>query len=144
METLPMGKVLVSAKIENLDDLFRAGRDEITQDKIRNVAVSDALVDTGATTLLLPRKLIQQLGLIQFHIRPSRSVGGPVTIPMFSAVRLTVQGRQCHLDVGEINDEFPVLIGQVPLGMLDWVVDSKNRRLIGNPEHGGEQMLEVL
>jgi predicted aspartyl protease len=144
METVQMGKVLVAAKLENLEDLFRAGRGEIAPDHVRNVDVADALVDTGATTLLLPRKLIQQLGLVQFQTRPSRSLGGPVAIPMVSSVRLTVQGRQCHLDVGEINDEFPVLIGQIPLEMLDWVVDAKNRRLVGNPEHGGQQMLEVL
>ena len=32
-----------------------------------------------------------------------------------------------------------VVIGQVPLELMDWVVDSKGQRLIGNPEHGGEQ-----
>jgi hypothetical protein len=36
-----------------------------------------------------------------------------------------------------------VLIGQVPLEMLDFVVDPQSQRLIGNPEHGGEQMLEL-
>jgi hypothetical protein len=48
------------------------------------------------------------------------------------------------VDVGEIPDQFPVLIGQVPLELLDWVVDTKNRRLIGNPEHGGQQMIDVF
>jgi hypothetical protein len=46
--------------------------------------------------------------------------------------------------VAEIPDEFPVLIGQVPLELLDWVVDPKGQRLIGNPEHGGEHMMEVF
>jgi predicted aspartyl protease len=144
METVPMGKVLVTAKIENPDDLFRAARGEISRDQVRAASVPNALVDTGATTLLLPRKLIEQLGLIQFQTRPARSLGGPITIPMYSAVRLTLQGRECHLDVGEIQDDFPVIIGQIPLEMLDWVVDPKNQRLIGNPDHGGEQMLEVF
>jgi hypothetical protein len=35
------------------------------------------------------------------------------------------------------------VIGQVPLELMDWVVDPKGQRLIGNPEHG-EQMLDVL
>ena len=39
---------------------------------------------------------------------------------------------------------FPVLIGQAPLEMLDWVVDLKGQRLIGNPEHGGEHVMEVF
>ena len=47
-------------------------------------------------------------------------------------------------DVGEIGDEFPVIIGQVPLELMDWVVNRKRQRLIGNPEHHGEQMIDVL
>ena len=65
-------------------------------------------------------------------------------LPIYSSVRLTVQDRDCTLDVGEIGDEFPVLIGQVPLELLDWVVDPRGQRLIGNPEHGGEQMMDVF
>jgi hypothetical protein len=34
------------------------------------------------------------------------------------------------------------LFGQVPLEVLDLVVDSRKQRLIPNPEHGGEQMTE--
>ena len=65
-------------------------------------------------------------------------------MPMFSAVRLTIQDRECVLDVGEIGDEFPVLIGQVPLELLDLVVDSKGRCLVANPEHGGEHVVEAF
>ena len=65
-------------------------------------------------------------------------------MPTYRAVRLTIQGRDCAIDVGEMGDEFPVLIGQVPLELLDWVVDPKDQRLIGNPEHGGEQIMEVF
>jgi hypothetical protein len=37
-----------------------------------------------------------------------------------------------------------VLIGQVPLELLDFVVDPRGQKLIGNPEHGGEQMIEIF
>jgi len=55
-----------------------------------------------------------------------------------------IQGRDCIVDVGEVPDELPVLTGQVPLELLDWVVDSKVQKLIGNPERGGERMLDVF
>jgi hypothetical protein len=45
--------------------------------------------------------------------------------------------------VGEIADGFSVVIGQVPLELMDWVVDPKGQRLIGNPEHGGVQMIDI-
>ena len=60
------------------------------------------------------------------------------------AVRLTVQDRECTVDVCEVPDDCPVLIGQVPLELLDFVVDPVNQRLIGNPEHGGEQMYDLF
>jgi clan AA aspartic protease len=139
-----MGKVLVTVKIENLSDVFDAEKGRIPNEQIRRVDAGDALVDTGATGLMVPRRLIAQLGLTPLRTRQARSFGGQVAIPVFSAVRLTIQGRECFLDVGEIGDEFPVLVGQIPLEMLDWIVDPRNQRLIGNPEHGGEHMMDIF
>lgn len=144
MGTTTMGKVLVHAKIENLEDLLRAGRGELARDQVRCIEVDNALVDTGASMLLLPKKMIEPLGLVQFKTRSARGIGGVVDMPLHTAVRLTIQGRECHLDVGEVPDDLPVLIGQIPLEMMDWVVDPKGQKLIGNPEHGGEQVIEVF
>jgi hypothetical protein len=36
-----------------------------------------------------------------------------------------------------------VLIGQIPLERLDFVVDPQGNRLIGNPAHGGEHIIEA-
>jgi predicted aspartyl protease len=144
MGTAVMGKVIVTAKIENLEDLFDAEKGVIQREAVRSVEVHDAVVDTGATTLLVPRSLIAALGLRPLRLRQARGLGGTVPMQMYRAVRLTIQGRDCAIDVGEIGDEFPVLIGQLVLEHLDWVVDPKGQRLIGNPEHGGEQVIEVF
>ena len=144
MRTETLGKVLVTARIENLQDLWELENGQRTDDKVRRVELTDALVDTGASTLLLPKRLIAQLGLKSYRTRTSRGLGGPLSIPMFGTVLLTIQGRDCRLDVGEIEDEIPVLVGQIPLEMLDWVVDAKGQRLIGNPEHGGEWMMDAF
>jgi hypothetical protein len=87
--------------------------------------------------------MIAQLGLNPIRTRNAKTVAGDTTLQVYRAVRLTVQGRDCVLDVSEVPDDCPVLIGQIPLESMDWVVDPKNQRLIGNPAHGGEQMLEV-
>jgi GT2 family glycosyltransferase len=144
METAAMGKVLVTAKIENLYDVESRERGLLPAEQVRCVEVTDALVDTEAPTLLLPRRFISQLGLRHLNTRQARGLGGSLSLPMYSAVRLTIQGRDCALDVGEIEDTFPVLIGQIPLESLDWVVDTKNQRLIGNPAHGGEQIMDLF
>ena len=138
-----MGKVLVTATIENLEDLYKASQGVLPADQVRGVTVADALVDTGATGLLLPKRLIAQLGLPPLRTRQARTIAGSVPLPMYRAVRLTVQGRDCISDVAEIGDEFSVVIGQVPLELMDWVVDPKRQQLIGNPEHGGEHMIDA-
>jgi hypothetical protein len=61
----------------------------------------------------------------------------------YEAVRLTIQGRDCPVDVLEVPDNVPVLVGQIPLENLDLVVDPRGGKLIGNPEHGGEHMFEM-
>jgi predicted aspartyl protease len=134
----------VTARIENLEDLFNAEKGLLTAEQVRRVEVDDALVDTGATGLLMPKHMIDQLGLHPFRSRQARGISGSVPLPMYRAVRLTIQGRDCVMDVGEIGDEFPVIIGQLPLEALDWVVDLRGQRLIGNPEHGGEHVMEVF
>jgi predicted aspartyl protease len=143
MDLESMGKVLVSARIENLEDLYKAAQGAIRADEVRRVEVADALVDTGATILSMPGRLIRQLGLSPLRVREARTSAGSVTVQVFGTVRLTIQGRDCPSDVTELPDDCPVLIGQVPLELLDFVVDSAGQRLIGNPEHGGEHILEL-
>jgi predicted aspartyl protease len=144
METVAMGKVLVVARIENLLDLYENEQGRLAADKVRAVEVSDALVDTGATMLSLPRRLVAQLGLRRRRQRSARTAGGPATFGIFEPVRLTIQGRDCVVEVVELPDDCPVLIGQIPLESLDFVVDPIGQRLIGNPDHGGEQMIDVF
>jgi predicted aspartyl protease len=144
MEIMTMGKVVVSARIENLQDTYEAEKGVLLAGDVRSVEVSDALVDTGATMLSIPRRLIGQLGLNRRRTRTARTAAGVVSFGIYGAVRLTIQGRDCIAEVCEVPDECPVLIGQIPLEGLDFVVDPVGQRLIGNPDHGGEQMIDMF
>lgn len=144
MEIVTMGKVTVPAVIENIEDLLRAQRGEISTDQVRRVEVGDALVDTGAVMLSVPKRLIAQLGIAPFRTRTVRTVAGIVQTTLYRAVQLTIQGREVTCDVAEIPDDCPVLIGQIPLEGLDFVVDPIKQRLIGNPDHNGEHMIDMF
>jgi predicted aspartyl protease len=139
-----MGRVQTEATIANLKDLWAAEQGLISPDQIRRVTIPDALVDTGATLLSLPSALIQQLGLAERGKKRVTSSTGSGEAAMYDAVRLTIQGRECTMDVMEVPDGVPVLIGQLPLEHLDFVVDLRSRTLIGNPAHGGEHVYELL
>ncbi len=144
MEIVTMGKVTIAVRIENLRDVYDAQKGVITGERIRLVEVADALVDTGATMLSVPRRLVKELGLQRHRTRTARTPAGIVSFGIYEAVRLTVRERDCVVEVAEVPDECPVLIGQVPLEMLDFVVDSAGRKLVGNPDHGGEQMIDMF
>ena len=101
------------------------------------------LVNTGATILSLPTRLIRQLGLAKLGTKRIRHTTGSGQADMYGTVRLTIQGRACPTDVMEVPDDIPVLVGQLPLENLDLVVDLRGGKLIGNPEHGGEHIFEM-
>ncbi len=127
METGTMGQVTVRATIENAYDLRDAQRGLLSADLVRRLEVPDALVDTGATTLSVPKRLIEQLGLTPFRACRVRTSTGPQTVQVYGAARLTIEERDCLVDVIEVSDDCPVLIGQVPLELLDFVIDPKMR-----------------
>lgn len=143
METAIMGRVLTEATLENLKDLWAVERGLLPPEQARRVVIPDALVDTGATLLSLPTSLIQQLGLAKTSSKRVTSSSGLGEAAVYEAVRLTIQGRSCTMDVMEVPDTVPVLIGQLPLEHLDLVVDLRSRTLIGNPAHGGEHIYEL-
>jgi predicted aspartyl protease len=143
MDTDTMGRVTVAAKIENVAELMLAEKGIFPADPIHRVEVSGASVPTGATALSMPKSLIDQLALIPFRSRVARTSAGLVEFQVYGGVHLTVQSRECQVDVVEFPEGSPVLIGQVPLELLDFVVDPADQRLIENPAHGGEQLIEM-
>ena len=143
MENATMGRVLTEAIIESFEDLYAVKRGALRDDQVRRIVVRDALVDTGATILSLPTRLIRQLGLAKRGTKRGTTSQGICEADKYEAVRLTIQGRDCLVDVLEVPDNVPVLVGQIPLENLDLVVDPRGGKLIGNPEHGGEHKFEM-
>ena len=144
MEIVTMGRVTVPAKIENLQDIHLADKGVLAGGDIRAIEVAEALVDTGATLLSMPRRLIDHVGLKRHRTRSARTSAATFQFGIYDAVRLTVQERDCIIEVAEVPDDCPVLIGQIPLEMLDFLIDPVGQKLVGNPEHGGEQMIDLF
>jgi clan AA aspartic protease len=144
VEDDPLGRVTTTARIENLKDLWDAERGMIAERDVRRFDAVQALVDTGSTTLALPKRVIELLGLKKVGDRTTITTRGPSQVSMYEAVRLTIMDRKCVVEVMEVSDATPPLIGQIPLEMLDLVVNPGARTLTGNPEHGGEHVLELL
>lgn len=139
-----MGRVTTEITVESLKDLYAVEQGLISADKVRRLVIPDAVVDTGATFLSLPTRMINQLGLTKSTTKRVMTTKGPTEATVYGAVRLTIQDRTCTLDVMEVPDPVPALVGQLPLEHLDFVVDPVRQKIIGNPAHGGEQMYDLL
>jgi predicted aspartyl protease len=136
-----VGKVIVKIKLTNLYDLAVQER-KLSTAKPRQVEV-EALVETGATGLYLKPSVIRALGLERMDTVTTQTANGPAKRAVYEPVKLEIQGRYGNFDVVDVGEKVPNLLGQIPLEYLDFVVDSKKRKLVSNPEHGGQQMSEV-
>ena len=114
---------------------------KLAKRKPRSVEV-EALVDTGATRLYLKPSVIKRLGLTRTDTVRSQTTNGDAIRYKYEPVELELMSRRETFDVIEIPENVPNLLGQVPLEVLDFVVDAKRQRLTTNPAHGGEQMTE--
>ena len=139
-----MGGVTVKAVVTNIHDFYRLHLGEIAESDVRKFEIAEALVDTGASNLSLTKSMIAALGLYPMKTRRVMTVAGVQDVGIFGAVDLQIDGRNCTCDVTEIPDECPALIGQVPLQLMDFVVDPKRHRIVANPAHNGEWIMDLL
>jgi hypothetical protein len=73
-ETKQMSRFFVTFEVANNDDLAAVRRGDLEPDKVRRVMLS-GLVDSGASRLVLPKAVVEQLSIII----PSRSFCRPRT-----------------------------------------------------------------
>ncbi len=140
-----MGKVMAKLKLTNNHDEedLRLGRLRSAK-KIRTIEV-EALVDTGATMLVLPADIVQKLGLVPVGTRGVKLADGSTKrIPWVTDVRLEVLNRFGVFSALVMPAGSPPLIGQIPLEELDLIVDPKSRDVRVNPASPDIPLLDLL
>ncbi len=130
-------------ELANLKDLFLSEAGVIPEEEVRRLRVEDALVDTGATRLSLPKPLIDQLGLAPVGSARTLTANGIASRTIYSAVEFTVLERKGNIQVTDLPANAPVLVGHIVLEMLDLCVDIR-KGLIYNPNHDNEWIEEQL
>lgn len=139
-----MGQIRTTITLENRDDLARARYGDISADDIRAVTVSDVLVDTGASILRVPARIIERLGLGFVREVETDTATGPVISRIFGDVRLTVEGRSATFECLEMPGGDAVLLGVIPLETLGLELDLRNQRFILLPDYGPETYISAL
>jgi len=105
----------------------------------------DAIIDTGATMLVLPQDVIEKLGLRKIGERRVRYANNQIQIKsVYRGVILELKGRDGIFDVlGEVEGSEP-LVGQIVLEALDLIVDPITKTVIPNPRSPDMPMTEIL
>ena len=130
-------------ELVNRKDMNLAEAGVMKPEDIRSVTVDDAIVDTGATRLSLPKPLIEALGLTPIGRTRARTTNGIVDRLIYSEVRFTVLERAGTLEITELPANVPVLVGHIVLEMLDLCLDTR-KGLIYNPDHDDEWIEDQL
>ena len=129
-------------ELTNIEDVALANRGIITPEEVRRVTVEDALVDTGATRLCLPKPLIEHLGLRPYGNAKARTAAGIVDRIIYSTVEFTILERKGTLPVTDLPADAPVLVGHMVLEQLDLCLDIR-KGLTYNPDHGDDWIEEA-
>jgi hypothetical protein len=143
MQITVRGSLQVPARVENLGDFLNAQRGLCKPEFVRAIDVPDALIAPGTSCFALPARLVSQLKLQRRATRKTRTATGFHFFGVYDPVRLTVLDRECSVDVLKVPDGCPVLIGELPLRLLDLVFDAAGNRLVGNPAHDGHPMADL-
>jgi clan AA aspartic protease len=124
-------------KLVNSGDLRLARDGLLASEQVRSIEV-EALVDTGATDLVLPADVVAKLGLPEIDQREIRLADGSVRIvSKVSELRLEILGRRMGSDAYVMPEGSTPLIGQIQLEDLDLIVDPRSRELRVNPDSPG-------
>ena len=125
-----MGQVLTTITVTNRIDRVMAQRGFISAEEVRSVILDNVVVDTGATLLSLPARIISQLGLIQVGERDVETSAGIKKGRIFADAQIIVEGREGRFDCLELPEGVSaVLLGVIPMEELGLEPDLKNRRL---------------
>jgi len=133
-----MGEISAEIILKNGADIILAQKGHIPEQNIRSLTVS-AVVDTGATTLVISEDMRIMLGLDIVDSRTVTLAGGSKTsCNVAEPVQISWKNRTSLIRPWVMQDEDEVLLGVIPLEEMDLIVDPVNRLLTG--AHGDEMM----
>lgn len=130
-----MGLVYAEIELFNAGEMheFRKGR--IAEDEIRRVKVK-SLVDTGSYMLTINDNIRNQLDLPliekQFSLLADES---EIEVEVVGPVEVRFENRRTSVDAIVLPNASEVLLGTIPMGDMDVLVDPRQQKLVVNPKH---------
>ena len=133
-----MGMIFEEITLKNAFDVGNCERGNIKEHEIHQATIQ-AVVDTGAATLVINEELRQQLGLRMRGTTYARQADNKsVLVNVAEAVEVHWKNRVMTCQPWVFSDSGKVLLGAIPLEDMDLIVDPVKQMLVG--AHGDEQV----
>jgi clan AA aspartic protease len=133
-----MGEVRTEITLVNLEDQGVANRGYMPQEEVRRLTV-DAVVDTGAWTLVINEETRAKLGLRVEEVSETTVAGGakfPSRITEY--VEVCWRDRRTACEAVVLPGEEDVLMGAYPLEGMDLMIHPKTQEVVG--AHGDKRL----
>ena len=135
-----MSLVKTEITLKNLHDKIKAKEGLIKESDVRKMKVN-ALVDTGAWTLVINEDIREQLGLEKAGVEEATLADGSKTeYDMAGPLEVWWRNRRVLLDALVLPDADEILLGAIPLEAMDLTVNPR-RELVG--AHGDKSMHKI-
>ncbi len=104
----------------------------------------EALIDTGATMISAPQKVVDELGPRKMREKTVLYGNGETEVrSIYGVVTVEIKGRAAEFDGLAEPKSTRALVGQILLEDLDLIVDPGARKLIPNPRSPDVPMVEA-
>jgi predicted aspartyl protease len=125
-----MGRFAVEFEVANLRDVYLAESGHLKPSEIRRLRLQ-GVVDSGATRMVLPKSVVQQLGLKETGKIGVRYADGRKAIrPTVDDVQVELLGRRGVFSASVEPRRKTALIGAIVLEDLDFLIDPAHQRLV--------------
>jgi len=136
-----MGNVFAEITIKNNNDLAKVRDGTISENDVRTVTLN-ALVDTGATSIVINDDICQKLGLTVIRNGTANLAGNiKMECKITEPVQINWKDRQVDINAVVLPGD-KILLGVIPLEFMDLMVDPVRRELVG--ANGDQAMLQVM
>jgi predicted aspartyl protease len=129
-EAKKVGRFSADCEVANYEDVAALRRKKIRPEQVRRVIIQ-GVVDTGAARFVLPRAVVEQLGLLEGDkIKMRYADGRTAKRAMAEGAYVTLLGRSSTFTAVVEPKRKDALIGAIVLEDLDLLVDCIHMRVV--------------
>jgi clan AA aspartic protease len=136
-----MGVVRTEITLVNAGDTIKAADGFIPESEVRRLTVN-AMVDTGAWTLVINKETREKLGLRIIGTDSGTLVDGTEgSYHVAGPLEVIWKDRRTNCDALVLSDAGEILLGAIPLEALDLTVNPKKQEVVG--AHGDQPLHRI-